>query len=187
MTCIVGLVKRGTVWLGADSAGTDGRLQRTIIKDPKVFVRGDIAFGVCGSPKVMDALAHSIQLPHQVPGINDREFLVGELVPAIRAGLVKLDAASSTDSGVQYEGEMLVGYRGALYKLQGNFQLIQSADGFDSTGSGGQLALGSLRATRNVGNPKKRLLTALEASTANAGCAPPFVIVSVNSNRSFWK
>jgi ATP-dependent protease HslVU (ClpYQ) peptidase subunit len=192
MTCIVGLVKGDTVWLGADSAGTDGALNRTIIKDPKVFRRDDIGFGVCGSPKVMDALAHSIHLPFQVGGINDRDFLVSELVPAIRKGLVDLDAAGENKnpfgggSGVRFEGEMLLGYRGKLYKLQGNFQLIQSADGFDSTGSGGQLALGSLRATRNISNPRKRLLTALDASTANAACAPPFVIITVESKRRPW-
>ena len=184
MTCIVGLIKGDTVFLGGDSAATDGSLKRTIIKDPKVFVKGELGFGVCGSPKVMDALAHGMELPEQDGG-EDRSFLVSTLVPAIREGLVKLDAAGVDSgpfgggSGVTFEGEMLVAYRGNLYKLQSNFQLIASANGYDATGSGGTLALGSLSATKKVRNPRKRLLAALEASTANAGCAPPFVIVSV--------
>lgn len=193
MTCIVGVVKGGTVWLGGDSAATDGRLNRTIIKDPKVFVKGEVGFGVCGSPKVMDALAHGIELPVQDGG-DDRAFLISELVPAIREGLIKFDAAGEDKSpfgggpGIQFEGEMLVGYRGKLYKLQGNFQLIHSAEGYDTTGSGGTLALGSLTATKKMSNPRKRVLAALEASTANAGCAPPFVIVTVKkSGRRFWK
>jgi ATP-dependent protease HslVU (ClpYQ) peptidase subunit len=184
MTCIVGVVKRGTVWLGGDSAATNGHMDRTIIKDPKVFVKGELGFGVCGSPKVMDALAHGIEYPTQQSG-NDRAFLVNELVPAIREGLVKLDAAGKDTNpfgggaGITFEGEVLVAYRGELYRLQSNFQLVCGSEGYAAIGSGGALALGSLEATKKVGNPRKRVLAALEAACKNAGVAPPFVIVVV--------
>lgn len=185
MTCICGVVKGGTVWLGGDSAATSGGLDRTIIKDPKVFVRGEVALGVCGYPKVMDAVAHVIEFPTQT-GSDDRAFLVGELIPAIREGLVKLDAASKGggpfggDAGTTFEGAMLLGYRGCLYNLEMNFQLVQPACGFAAVGSGGEAAMGSLRATKGMSNPRKRLLKALEVSAeANAGVAPPFVVVMV--------
>jgi ATP-dependent protease HslVU (ClpYQ) peptidase subunit len=69
---------------------------------------------------------------------------------------------------------MLVAYRGRLYELQGNFQLVESDEKFASVGSGSTLALGSFDATRSVWGAKKRIIKALEASTKNAGCAPPF-------------
>lgn len=184
MTCIVGVVKGGTVWLGGDSAATNGHLDRTIIKDPKVFVKGEVGFGVCGSPKVMDALAHGIELPSQQGG-EDRAFLVSELVPSIRAGLVALDAAGEDKGpfgggpGVTFEGELLVAYRGELYKLQSNFQLIHGSEAYESVGSGASLALGSLQATKKMRNPRKRVIAALEAACQNAGVAPPFVVVTV--------
>jgi ATP-dependent protease HslVU (ClpYQ) peptidase subunit len=180
MTCIVGVTNGKNVWLGGDSAGTAGDMSRTIIKDPKVFVRDEIGFGVCGSPKVMDVLAHAIELPKQTDG-TDRSFLVGQLVPAIRRGLKKFDAVfKHPQHGTLFEGALLIGYRGCLYQLESNFQLIQAANGFDATGSGGELARGSLQSTRGVGDPKKRILIALEASAAaNAGVAPPFVVVKV--------
>ena len=106
MTCIVGIAKGNTVWLGADSAATDRALNRTIIKDPKVFVKGNIAFGVCGLPKVMDALHHAIDLPVQ-RGDNDRAFLVAELVPSIREGLKTLDCTVETESGLALSDEVL--------------------------------------------------------------------------------
>lgn len=178
MTCIVGVAKGNTVWLGGDSAATDGNMNRTIIKDPKVFVKNGIAFGVCGLPKVMDALHHAINLPVQ-RGPNDRAFLVSELVPAFREGLKALDCVTETEEGASFEGAILVGYRGKVYNLQGNFQLVLSSDGYASVGSGSSYALGSLNATRDMPDPKKRVLAALEASTRNAGCAPPFVVVTV--------
>jgi ATP-dependent protease HslVU (ClpYQ) peptidase subunit len=192
MTCIVGLVKGGTVWLGGDSAATNGHLDRTIIKDPKVFVRGEIGFGVCGSPKVMDALAHAIEMPVQIDG-DDRAFLVSVLIPAIRDGLVKLDAAGQDSSpfgggpGITFEGAVLLAYRGNLYRMESNFQLISGSEGYDSIGSGGALALGSLAATKKMGNARKRVITALEAACGNAGVAPPFVIVTVKKSGSLWK
>mgnify|MGYP003585177289 CR=1 FL=1 len=179
MTCIVGVQNGGTVWIGGDSAATDGHLNRTIISDPKVFVKDGFAFGVCGSPKVLDAIAHIIDLPEQ-EGTNDRAFLVGIVVPAIREGLKQLDATVQAMTGETcFEGEMLVGYRGKLYTLESNFQLIAAASGTAAIGSGGSIATGSLQATRGK-SPKRRILKALEAATeGNAGVAPPFVIVSV--------
>jgi ATP-dependent protease HslVU (ClpYQ) peptidase subunit len=188
MTCIVAVLKGKTVFLGGDRAATDGHLNRTILKEPKVFIKGELGFGVCGSPKVMDALKHSIEMPTQSSG-DDRAFLVSELVPAIREGLVKLDAAGVDSSpfgggsGVTYEGEIIVAYRGKLYRMQSNFQLIEGGEGYASVGSGSQLALGSLAATKKWSNAKKRVLAALEASTGNAGCAPPFDVLEVKSKK----
>lgn len=40
MTCIVGLVNKGKVFIGADSLGSDGFTQQ-VRKEPKVFRNGD--------------------------------------------------------------------------------------------------------------------------------------------------
>ena len=179
MTCIVGLIDGKKVWLGGDRAATDGGLNRTLLKEPKIFTKGEVGFGVCGLPKVMDALKHGIDLPEQSGG-DDKGFLVKEMIPAIREGLIKLDAAGEDKSpfggggGVQFEGEILIAYRGRLYRLQGNFQLIEGEEKFASVGSGSRYALGSFEASKKVWSAKKRVLMALEASTKNAGCAPPF-------------
>ena len=188
MTCIVGLVDGKKVWLGGDRAATDGGLNRTLLKEPKIFTKGNVGFGVCGLPKVMDALKHGVELPKQQGG-DDRAFLVTELVPAIREGLVKLEAASPDNSPfggsgeICFEGAMLVAYRGHLYTLEGNFQLVEGDEKFASVGSGSKLAIGSFDATRKVRNPKRRVLMALEASTKNAGCAPPFDTLVVKPSK----
>lgn len=186
MTCICGLVAGNRVWLGGDRASTNQQLNRTILKEPKIFVKDGVGFGVCGLPKVMDALKHGIELPKQAGG-DDKTFLVAELVPTIRDGFVKFDAAGKNtnpfggSSGVVFEGEILIAYRGRLHRLQGNFQLVEGEERFAAIGVGSQLALGSLDATRKVWSAKKRVLMALEASTKNAGCAPPFDTLVVKS------
>jgi len=184
MTIIVGLIKGDTVYLGADSACTTmNSLNRTIIKDRKVFIKNDcIAFGVCGLPKVNDALAHGIELPRQKAATSDKSYLVTELVPVLRRGLINLDCVHQSKPTSEYEftGAMLIGYRGELYQLQCNFQLVSAAQGFDAVGSGAAAALGSLRESSKILSPTRRINAALQRAVENnAGCAPPFVIVSV--------
>jgi ATP-dependent protease HslVU (ClpYQ) peptidase subunit len=181
MTCIVGVVDGKTVWLGGDRAATDGGLNRTLIKEPKVFQKGDIGFGVCGLPKVMDALQHAIELPIQADRDDGKGFLVSAVVPAIREGLKSLECTEEHNGQQYFHGAMLVAYRGHLYQLEGNFQLVEAANGFDAVGSGGEAALGSLRATKKMG-AKKRCLEALKVSAENnAGVAPPFDVIAIKT------
>lgn len=180
MTCIVGVVDGKTVWLGGDRAATDGGLNRTLIKEPKVFEKNGIGFGVCGLPKVMDALQHAIELPTQEGSGDSKGFLVGEVVPAVREGLKKLECTEEHNGQQYFNGAMLVAYRGRLYQLECNFQLVEAARGFDAVGSGGEAAMGSLRSTKKMKDGKRRCLEALEVSAeSNAGVAPPFDVIAV--------
>ena len=77
-------------------------------------------------------------------------------------------------------GALLIGFRGKLYQMQGNFQLITTKEGYDAVGSGGNIALGSLHSTTGWFSTQKRIKAALDAACrANAGCRPPFTIVKV--------
>ncbi len=184
MTCIVGVAKEGTVWLGGDRAAVDGSLSRTIIGDPKVFLLGDLGVGVCGFPKVMDAVAHAIRLPKQRFG-TPRAFLVSELVPALREGLKRLDCTvEDKEHGTCFNGAMLLAYRGEVYTLETNFQLIKGSHGYASVGSGADLARGSLAETWRLGSSRKRVIAALKAAAdGNAGVSPPFDVVVVGKER----
>lgn len=182
MTCIVGLVKGDTVWLGGDRAATDGGLNRTLIKEPKVFEKNHIGFGVCGLPKVMDALQHAIEIP-PYSGEDDKGYLVAKVIPAVREGLKKLECTEEHNGQQYFHGAMLIGFMGRLYQLEANFQLVESANGFGAVGSGAEPALGSLRSSK--GNPKDRLLEALKVSAENnAGVAPPFDVIAIKTRRA---
>ena len=83
-----------------------------------------------------------------------------------------------------FAGAMLAAYRGELYNLESNFQVVTADCGYLSVGSGQDLALGSMHASKGEKDPKKRILKALEAATAgNAGVAPLFRIVSVKTRK----
>lgn len=176
MTCIVGIRHGRTVFIGGDSAGTSGDGSQRIIADSKVFVvQRHFAFGVCGSPKVMQTLRDSTEFPPRLAIQNAQSFITNEVIPEIKRALVEADCFKND----KFEGELLMGYMGGLYRIQSNLQVI-AAPAFDATGSGGDIAMGSLHSTS--GDPKKRILAALKASSsANATVRPPYNIVSVTS------
>lgn len=176
MTCIVGCVEGKSVWIGGDRAATNGGLNRTLIKEPKIFLKDGVGFGVCGLPKVMDALQHAVEPKYG--GQGPKKYLVSDLVPALREGFKKLDCTVDHEGQHYFHGAILIGFRGRLFQLEGNFQLVESSKGFDAVGSGAEPALGSLRSSK--GKVKDRLLEALKVSAENnAGVAPPFDVIEV--------
>lgn len=70
-------------------------------------------------------------------------------------------------------------YKNILYTLSRDCSVIQYND-FVSIGSGSDFALGALEATKNMNmEPEQRVKIALEvACKFDAGCAPPFKIIS---------
>lgn len=179
MTCIVGLVKGSSVWLGGDRAATDDGLNRTLIKEPKVFEKGHIGFGVCGLPKVMDAIQHAIEMP-PYSGEDPKTFLVAQVIPALREGLKKLECTEEHNGQHYFHGALLVAFQGRLFEVQGNFQLVEASVDFAAVGSGAEPALGSLRSSK--GKPRERLFEALKVSAENnAGVAQPFDVIEVKS------
>lgn len=180
MTCIVGVVDNNSVWLGGDRAATDYAFNRTIIKSPKIFVKSEIGIGICGLPKVASIIEHVVKFPKWNDNLSTKAYLSGKLIPAFRNELNKHNCTIEYHGQLYFEGAMLIALRGELYQLEGNFQVIETARGYDAVGSGAEPALGSLRATVGVKNVKKRILKALEVSAENnAGVAPPFDVLEI--------
>lgn len=178
MTCIVGIEHKNGVMLAGDSLASNSH-SKTVLDDPKVFVKDNIAFGVCGLPKVMDLLNNVLKYPEHPPEQNDRSYLAGTLVPFLTDAFQKYHLL---DEKGMFEGAVLIGYRKCVYQLESNFQLIRGVEKYSSVGSGSSYALGSLKATGNVKNPKKRLTLALEAAEANdPGVGGPFKFVSLKA------
>ncbi|MFI2358160.1 hypothetical protein OG582_11910 [Streptomyces anulatus] len=84
MTVIVGLVHKGRVHLGADSAGVSG-LQLTVRRDPKAFRNGPYALGFTTSFRMGQLLRFAFE-PPQPTGDLDR-FMVTTWTDALRACL----------------------------------------------------------------------------------------------------
>jgi ATP-dependent protease HslVU (ClpYQ) peptidase subunit len=176
MTCIVGIGKNGVSWLGGDSAATGGDLSKRIIGESKVTVKNNIAFGIAGSPKILNAIMNTRNFDHVKLSKNHDDNMHHEILPLIKKTLADFDCITNET----FEGGIIVGFKGKIFRVESNFQVFTCKTNFDSIGSGSDIAMGTLHATQTVNNSKKRIMMALEASADNnAGVCAPFSVVSV--------
>jgi len=173
MTCIVGLVERGVVHIGGDSASVAGWTSR-VTRLPKVFRRGPFLLGYTTSFRMGQLLQHSLVVPPQ-KDVDDMRFMVTTFVECVRQ-LLKEKGVAKIEANAESGGQFLVGYRKRLYSVQSDFQVNEMADGFDAVGSGCEYALGALAASKGM-KPMLRVKRALAVSAHfNMAVSPPFFV-----------
>ena len=175
MTCIVGLVDKGQVFIGGDSAGVNtARLSLVVRNDRKVFRNGDFVMGFESSFRMGQLLAFNFDPPKPRVGIDVMTYMVTDFIDAARARM-KEGGFARVKEAAEEGGTFLVGYSGRLFHISDDFQVGESSHGFDACGCGDLIALGSLRSTRTWTDPGARVKEALEcAETFSAGVRAPF-------------
>lgn len=180
MTCIVGLVDGGRVFIGGDSAGTsDWHLQ--IRADRKVFESSGFLYGFSGSFRAGQILQYCFEPP--VTGRDDPDlmrYMVGEFIPALRAA-IECEVGKEDRKAIHFD--FLVGFRERLFAVSNDMQVGEFAAGFGACGCGRDPALGALTVLHRVNvDPAWKLKRALEAAEQwNSGVRGPFTVLSIGS------
>ncbi len=143
MTCIVGIAVNGAVILGADSMAGDGYWNRRVRADRKVFKNGELIFGFTTSFRMGQLLEHNLTPPPIQEGMEPYAYAVKLLIPEIRNTL-RSGGFMKTENGVESGGTFLVGFRGALFEIDHDFQVAQSTERFEAVGCGAQYAMGAM-------------------------------------------
>jgi ATP-dependent protease HslVU (ClpYQ) peptidase subunit len=181
MTCVVGLVNKGTVYIGVDSAAVQGWTRRTS-RVAKVFRRGPFLIGYTTSFRMGQLLQHHLDVPAQEAGQDDVAYLVTNFIEKARA-LFKEKGFTKVEANTEKGGQFLVGYRGRLYTVESDFQVGEHEDGYDAIGSGADFALGAMAALPKL-PPRQRVGRALEiAAHFNMGVSGPFSIETLDGPR----
>jgi hypothetical protein len=176
MTCIAGLTSGGHVYLGGDSAGVSG-LDLDVRADAKVFKNGPFLFGFTTSFRMGQLLRFKFKPPAHEEGLDTYEYMVTRFVDAVRECLKEGGYARKKDEE-ERGGTFLVGYRGRLFYVAGDYQVGEEACGFHAVGCGDRIALGSLYSTQGH-PPRARVRLALEAAERfSAGVRGPFVVLT---------
>jgi len=177
MTCVVGLVHNKKVYIGVDSAAVQGwtRRQTSLCK---AFRRGPFLIGYTTSFRMGQLLEHHLDVPKQQPKQTDMHYLVTQLIEQART-LLKEKGFAKIEANNESGGQFLLGYRGRLYSVDSDFQVGEMTEGFDAIGSGGEFALGAMKALEKL-PPTRRIRRALEvAAHFNMGVCAPFTIKSI--------
>ena len=174
MTCIVGLVHKGAVYVGGDSAGV-ADLDLTMRADEKVFRSGPFVMGFTSSFRMGQLLRYKLRIPEHDPRQDDDTYMVTAFIDAVRECLKDGGWASKSNER-ESGGTFVVGYRGKLFVVYDDYQVERSMDGYSAVGCGAQIAHGALYATRGL-DPRKRVRIALAAAEHHsAGVRAPFVV-----------
>lgn len=188
MTCVVGLVDRGRIILGADSAGSID-YQLNVRADSKIFTVNNIIFGICGSFRMRDLLMHHVDIPkyNSNQHDSDREYIVTEVIENIRQVFKDKGLTRTFDDTMEmFDGSFLLGFNGKLYSIEDDYQLAEQLFPFHAVGCGADIALGSLHTTEFMARSKRptpigRLTAALEASERfSAGVRGPFNFLTLH-------
>lgn len=171
MTCIIGLVHEGEVYIGADSAAVSSWIvQPTALR--KVFRVGDFLIGYAGSFRMGQILQHHLEVPHQQDGVSDERYMVVEFVEAVR-NCLKEKGYTKIEENRESGAYVLVGYHGQLYEVDEDFQIQRFLQGLTALGIGREFALGAMAALEFM-PPMERITKALAISAGFSGavCAP---------------
>lgn len=179
MTCIVGLISGGRVYMGADSAGVDG-LNIVVMTNPKLFRVGDMVIGFTTSFRMGQLLAYGFTPPKRNPAEDVMAWMVTEFVEAVRARFKQFgftEIVNNRETG----GRFLVGVAGRLFQIEGDFQVAETEGNKMAIGCGAPYALGSMFATDGTYlSPMSRVVDALEAARCfSAGVRPPWVTMEI--------
>ncbi|UYN89900.1 MAG: hypothetical protein KIT08_01355 [Anaerolineales bacterium] len=181
MTCIVGLVADGKVWMGADSCGTNYNIRRNVVR-PKLFTNGIALIGYTGSFRAGQLLETKLVTPDIPEGIDTFAYMTTLFVDAVRKVFAENGFAHIENN--EEEGELfLVGLNGRLFEVQEDYSVLEFEDGLAAVGAGAEYALGALKAQGGGVLPgaaaaTERIETALEASAYFCpSVSAPFTII----------
>lgn len=177
MTCIIGLVKNGKVYIGSDSASANSALIRET-KLEKVFRKGKYIIAYTSSFRMGQLLQHVVELPDPPEDVT-LEFMVKNFVEAVRV-CFKSFGYSKIELNVEAGGCFLVGVKGKLFHIFDDFQVNEYTDQFAADGSGMYYALGAMEAL-SILEPVKRIKRSMEvAAKFNPFVCLPVVILEVD-------
>lgn len=178
MTCIVGLVQDGVVYMGGDSAGVGG-YSLSQRGDQKVFTNAGYIFGFTSSFRMGQLLRYRF-VPPPCHTWDLERHMATDFVDGVRE-CFKEHAYGEWVNSEQQGGTFLVGTQGRLFVVQSDFQVGWNVAPYNAVGCGDDLALGALYATEGLGwEPVKRVETALRAAEAySAGVRGPFTVISL--------
>ena len=173
MTCIIGIVEKGKVYIGGDSAGVSG-MDVTIRKDDKVFRVGDFVIGGTTSFRMLQLLKYSFK-PPKVKG-DLHKYMCTDFVDEIRKTFAAggfLEKDRDSDVG----GTFLVAYKGRLFEINSDFQVGEAKEGIAAVGCGARYAIGAAYALNGLG-AKPIIKEALRISAHySGGVRPPFKVI----------
>jgi len=168
MSCVIGLVNGGHVYMGADGyATTEDGERRPIVAD-KIFKNKDYLIGYTGSVRTGQILdSHNFDPPDDIQ----------DLAEAMREHLYAKGCVATTEGGLSMQtSNFLIAFKQKLYEVLMDFQLNEILGNYTAIGSGAAYAMGAMHVLEKFNvTPMKKLESALDAASFfHTTVGPPY-------------
>jgi len=182
MTCIVGLVDKGTVFMGGDSCGSDG-WGSEVFAGPKVFKVGPFLVGYTTAFRMGQVLEHSLTLWRKWDKADEIGlYMRTGFIDSVRSAF-KLAGWSREKDSQEFGGQFLVGVNGRLFEVHDDYSVLEPSAGYTAVGSGylaAKGAMAALEAAKVKMAPAARLRISLQAAEKHvAGVKGPFTVLEM--------
>ncbi len=158
MTCIVGIVDEGKVYIGGDRGHSDNDVIVSSLA-PKVFNKSFYVIGYAGNTGIGQSVAYTFDAPTHRVNTDIYRYIYEFFIPALREHLK--DQLSDKEDN---QSSFILGIKGKLFEIDtGDFQCTEYSE--VAIGSGAAYAYGSLHTTSNYDIPiLDRVHIALDAA-----------------------
>lgn len=175
MTCIIGIIEPKRIVFGCDSLGSNSRTKRTR-KDGKVFLKGDMIIGCCGTFRLMNIIEFSFKQPsYRNFSTNVRNFYDGEdlvmrymctvFISELKKCFKENGFLRTKTDDIDKGGQLLIGFQNRIFEIGSDFQVAEFHENYASIGSGYSFAMGSLSTTVDMEiTVEDRICKALESA-----------------------
>lgn len=143
MTCIVGLIDNGKVWMGADSAAICGDQIQTIKESKIIKINNQMLIGYSGSIRCGQLLRYKEWLPVYCDDETVMQYMCTVFVDHY-IQLLKDNYYFENKQEDDYGDCLLCGIGGRLFQVDCEFQVVEFDKEYAAIGSGAEYALGSL-------------------------------------------
>ena len=187
MTCIIGWIENGDVYMGSDSMISSGYIKYAQ-NIPKIIRRGNVLMGLTGRCRNNNLLAHSLVVPRIPEKKEDiMAYMVNEFVYELRECYRKAGFLKKSHEVEKSHSKFLVGIKGLLFEVDFDFN-VMGFDKYHTAGSGEEVALGALSImsrkpfsdcdTVSSMKPEDKVIHALRsAGDISYGVGPPYHVM----------
>lgn len=184
MTCIIGYEEKGKVYMGGDSGAVDD-FSTTSTHEEKVYHthcqenESQFLIGYEGSFRMGQVVKYQFHPRKHYKEMDDMKYLTTIFVDDLIECLDVNNVLTRTFEERIETDRMLLGYKGKLYAIDADFNVLRNRMGFDTIGSGFEIARGAMGAFRENKKMKAedRIKKSLEivGNMCNSVCAPYYV------------
>lgn len=179
MTCVIGLVEKGKMYLGADSASIGGNFELVVRNDPKVFKHGEFLVGYSQSPRLGQILRFGFKYP-AFKTQDGLAYLVQSFMPRLITAIQSNGFTMDEDHDRLGCYPFLIMLHGRLFRVESDFQVVIRDQNYDAIGCASDVALGAMYASPHL-LPRDRIYLALEAASKfSVAVTKPFRMVTLD-------